>query len=58
MCLCGVDSGNFMFTEHDAGIVMSAHGPLLKYFTYLDNFILEIHINICDLGSVFTYIIT
>jgi len=47
-----------MVIEHDAGIVTSAHGPLQKYVTYLDNFILEIYINNCDMGSVFTHIIT
>jgi len=39
-----------MVIEHDAGIVTSTHGPLQKCVTYLDNFILESHINNCDMG--------
>lgn len=47
-----------MVIEHDAGIVTSTHGPLQKIVTYLDNFILEIHINNFDMGSVFMHMIT
>jgi hypothetical protein len=45
-------------TVNNAGIVLFPHAALQKYCTYLDYFIWEIHINICDVGSVLPHVIT